>query len=209
MTKLTHTKPTIDFKVNSQTGEAFISIRKTAELLNMPDTTLRDHLKAAHPNFDRKHGLTPEILQKVVNYRARQNSLEAISLQDKLAEAGAKAFIYHEAGYQVSASPIAMQVLPQDYVAALRQLAETEEKRLLLLEDNNEKSILVDSSNEYYTVRKMRSLNPDLKLDPKPLLKVSEVMGYPVKQVFDLYEQRANAYHRNVWEEVYPDTIFE
>ena len=208
MTKLTHTKPTIDFKVNSQTGEAFISIRKTAELLGIAKSTLFDHISRT-VNSDTKQGLTPEMLQISAQYYALSGKQEAIELLAKLAEAGAKAFIYHEAGYQVSASPIAMQVLPQDYVAALRQLAETEEKRLLLLEDNNEKSILVDSSNEYYTVRKMRSLNPDLKLDPKPLLKVSEVMGYPVKQVFDLYEQRANAYHRNVWEEVYPDTIFE
>lgn len=35
-----------DFKVNMQTGEAFISQRKTAEITGIPRTTIRDWLKA-------------------------------------------------------------------------------------------------------------------------------------------------------------------
>lgn len=45
MTNLTTTS-TPDFKVNPTTGEAFISVKKTAELLGVPRTTLRDYLSA-------------------------------------------------------------------------------------------------------------------------------------------------------------------
>lgn len=66
-TSITTQPDTINFRVNQQTGEAFISVRKTAELIDVPDTTLRRHLDSPDgaPNFDRKQGLTPEILQKV------------------------------------------------------------------------------------------------------------------------------------------------
>lgn len=211
MTKqVTTTAPkaiTLDFKVNQQTGEAFISMKKTAELVDVPRTTLRDYIAARHPVFDTKQGLTAEILQETATHYAVSGNQKAAQLLGKLAEAGAKAFIYHEAGYTVSASPVSMMALPQDYIAALEQLVKTEKEKILLLEENHEKRIETDCSDAYFTVRKVRSINLDLKIDPKPLLRVSEEMEMSVKKVFDLYEQQANAYNRLVWEEVYPDAI--
>lgn len=147
------------------------------------------------------------MLQKITVFRATTGCVKAIQLLEKLAEAGAKAFIYHEAGYTVSASPVSMMALPQNYIAALEQLVKTEKEKILLLEENHEKRIETDCSDAYFTVRKVRSMNLDLKIDPKPLLRVSEEMEMSVKKVFDLYEQQANAYNRLVWEEVYPDAI--
>ena len=206
MSQLTKPKSTIDFKVNQITGEAFISIRKTAELLNIPRSTFMDYISRTVLT-DTKQGLTPEMLQLSVQHYALSGSDLAVELLGKLAEAGAKAFIYHGAGLQVSASPIHMKALPQDYVAALRELARTEEEKIILKIENAEKHIETDSSEEYFTIRKIRSLNIGLKLDPKPMTKVSESMNKAVKKVFDLYDQQANAYHVSVWEEVYPDAV--
>lgn len=76
----------INFKVNIQTGEAFISVRKTAELIDVPDTTLRHYLDSPNgaPNFDRKQGLTPEILHKVTHEYSLKGNQKAIELLAKL-----------------------------------------------------------------------------------------------------------------------------
>ena len=104
MNQLTKPKSTIDFKVNQITGEAFISIRKTAELLNINKESIRDFLAKPPHNYDTKQGLTPEMLQQTATHYAlfsRAVTEEAKLLLGKLAEAGAKAFIYHGAGLDV------------------------------------------------------------------------------------------------------------
>lgn len=79
VTTITAKATALDFKVNQQTGEAFISIRKTAELIAVPDTSLRRYLDSPDgaPNFDRKQGLNPEILQKVAQHYSSKGVQEA------------------------------------------------------------------------------------------------------------------------------------
>ena len=118
MYQVTPVTPAIDFKVNITTGEAYISIRKTAELLGLHHSTVLEYLSTRHSNYDRKEGLTPEMLQKVVIYQSQRSNLAAIDLLGKLATAGAKAFIYHEAG--VKLQPVISPELPQNHIEAVR-----------------------------------------------------------------------------------------
>ena len=211
-----------DFKINKTTGEAYISIRKTAELLQMPDTTLRDYLKSAHPRYDRKQGLTPELLQNIVNFRARQGSEVAFTLLEKLAEAGAKAFIYHQAGYVVSAKPTKLEI-PTNYVAQLKQL-------ILLVEENEKlegeiknnervifiqketietKKVITNESSEYYSINRVKKLNLDSKFSGQILSKVSMDEGYTVEHLYVTYDNQhaPQVYHKDIWVLVYPDAI--
>jgi hypothetical protein len=85
-----------DFKVNLQTGEAFASLRVAGELCGVDKSTI--HRYFATHNMSTKQGVTPEMLQKCNAHYAAKGKPEAIATLAKLAEAGAKAFIYHKAG---------------------------------------------------------------------------------------------------------------
>lgn len=63
------TKNINDFTILTN-GEAFISQRKAAELCGMANTTIQSFIKSRAANVDTKQGLTPDLLQKVVQYYA-------------------------------------------------------------------------------------------------------------------------------------------
>ena len=204
------TTATNEVTVNLATGEAFISQTKAAAELGIARSSLQKWLAKEQVKYDVKQGLSSEILALAAGYYALDSAAatpEAKELLRKISQAGAKAWLYHEAGYVVSASPVKHVALPEDYVSALRALADKEEQRVLLLEENTEKHIETDSSDTHFTVRRVRGLNQEMKLDGKLLVKRSEELKVIVKQVFDLYEQQVNSYHRDIWLDVYPDVI--
>lgn len=64
---------------------------------------------------------------------------------------------------------------------------------------------MTDLTTESFTIRRIRSLNQGMKINPKVLLEVCKTLQVEPEQVLDLYEQLANSYPRSVWEEAYPD----
>ena len=195
-------------------GSTTISQRKLARLLSVSEGSLTKHVSrlkqnsGLHQNANTTNGLDENMAFLVVThyaYVSTASTQEAKDFLHKLGTGGMRAYNYHEAGYVVSAAPIRQVALPEDYVSALRALADKEEQRVLLMAENQEKHIETDSSTDYFTVRKIRSMNPDMKIDGKILGKVANIFNQPAKQVFDLYEQPVNTYTRTVWEEAYPD----
>lgn len=209
MSNLLVTKQQNEVTVNTLTGEPYITVTGLAKKLNVPRKTVSDCVNR-HQDYKPNQSLTGDLVLFAATYfalHANAPTQEAKDLLTAISRAGARAWLYHEAGYVVSASPIKHVALPEDYVSALRALADKEEQRVLLMAENQEKHIETDSSETYFTVRKARSLNPTMKLDGKLLVKRSEQQEVLVKQVFDLYDQEVNSYHRDVWLDVYPDVI--
>ena len=201
---------TPDFKVNPATNEAYISIRKTAELINTPATTLRRHLDMAHPNYDRKQGLTPEIFKNVLKNGALNGNPQAIDLLEIIADAGLLAFFYKGAGLSIGIQT----TRPLTQLETYEELVRMEKTRLALLDTVTKqtdtisvKQIKTDDSSDFFTIRRIRALNQGVKIDPKILMKACTALELMPDSVFDLYEQRANSYHRLVWEEAYPDVM--
>ena len=76
-----------DFKINLQTGEAFISQRKTAEITGIPRTTIRDWLET-----DRKEANARSVPP---TYNVNEdNQLDAKSLQKLVLSAHLKGFAH-------------------------------------------------------------------------------------------------------------------
>ena len=222
MYQVTPVTPAIDFKVNITTGEAYISIRKTAELLGIDEKTIRNFLDLSAPNYDRKQGLTPEILQKVTQHYSLKGNLAAIDLLGKLATAGAKAFIYHEAG--VKLQPVISPELPQNHIEAVRAYLvtlETVEAQKVQLaaqmttieqQDNliKEDAILTAKSDTYIPIKQVKELNPTMRISGKLLSRISNAQGYEVRQLFSQYSAvSTNAYHKSLWELCYPNAKLE
>lgn len=209
MTKQISNPTTKEVTVNSVTGMATITRAGLARRLNVHQNTLKNYLYGRGKTQGNQPLDEDSVLDTVAYFahNAQTPTQEAKDLLVQISKAGTKAWLYHEAGYVVSASPIKQVALPEDYVSALRALADKEEQRILLLTENQEKHIETDSSETHFTIRKVRNLNQGMKFDGKLLVKRSEELEVLVKQVFDLYEQQVNSYHKDIWLDVYPDVI--
>lgn len=101
--------------------------------------------------------------------------------------------------------------VPEDYVKALRAYADALEEKQLAEKKVDALQIALSESKEWYSVIRMNKLNGrrerDEYFDWKPLKKASASLGYEVKKVFDQNYGKINAYHRDVWEEVYGTEI--
>jgi hypothetical protein len=91
-----------DFTV-LENGEAFISNRKLADTINVPESTLRDYFRAQQIVITQ--GVSYKNLPKAAHHFAAKGNAQALNFVMKLSEAGAKAFIYHEARYLMKDTP--------------------------------------------------------------------------------------------------------
>ena len=101
------TKNINDFTV-TETGEAFISQPKLANLLNINVGTVTSYISRSKEITNSSNGLDSNSLECAVAYFAMESKAstnEAKTLYRLIAKAGAKAYIYHEAGYTVNAAP--------------------------------------------------------------------------------------------------------
>lgn len=90
-------------------GEAYISQRKAAEMLGVANTSLQYYLEnilSRAVNVELYQGLSSEIFAFSVQYYAldaRNTTEQAKTLLKQISAAGAKAYLYHLAGYTMSA----------------------------------------------------------------------------------------------------------
>lgn len=79
----------------------------------------------------------------------------------------------------------------------------------LLEEQSRTSNLLIElnESKEWYSVKRMESLNPGKTFNWRDLKRVSNDMGCEIKEVFDQNYGTVNAYHVSVWEELYFDTL--
>lgn len=97
--------------------------------------------------------------------------------------------------------------LPKDYPSALRALADAEEKKLALMEENGELKTELDKSKEWYSIKRVAAINgvSHRRFDWRKLKRESINRGYGVKKIFDANYGEVNVYHMSVWEKVYPE----
>ena len=211
-----------DFTVDITTGEAFISQTKAAAELGIARSSLQKWLIKEQVEYDVKQGLSSEILALAAGYYALDSmaaTLEAKELLRKISLAGAKAYLYHEAGYVIQAVPIQPKSpveLARENVAqaqAMLTLIENQEKMKLELVTKQEiidqKLIVTNENPEYRTVATMRKLDPDGIYDGNLLTRKRIEMKLPHAQLYapDGYPT-VNTYHLNVWKSTYPHLDF-
>lgn len=127
------TQNTFDFTV-TETGDAYISQRKLEELLGLSNGTISKHISKQHPNYLVSKGLSVEMVEMVSTYYAFDTAKPTHKAKEFvriLTKAGAKAYIYNQAGYTMTAAKPAE--LPQTRLEWIK-LALAQEEALLLEE---------------------------------------------------------------------------
>ncbi len=96
-------------------------------------------------------------------------------------------------------------MLPTTYIHALEALLEAEREKSRLALESNELKIQLDESKEYFTVKRVASLNGlDWRsISWRRLVATSGAMECEIKKVFDANYGTVNAYHISVWQHEY------
>lgn len=90
--------------------------------------------------------------------------------------------------------------MPMSYRDAIAQLLES-------LDREAELRAQLDTSKDWYSIKRVAALNNVSwkTFKWRRLKEVGERMGHEVKKIFDANYGEVNAYHKDVWEAVYPD----
>ena len=105
-------------------------------------------------------------------------------------------------GYETDLTPAlkikkALELMQEGYEEELRRLEA--EKQFL--------SIKLDEAEDWYSIKRMQKLNPDVNFNWRLMKRESEKLGHEVKKVFEQNYGEVNAYHRDVYEALYFDTL--
>ena len=100
------------------------------------------------------------------------------------------------------------------YLAKLKHNEALKQETMRLVEENKglaenikELELKLKESMEWYSIKRMEKLNPGEKFDSRLLKNNSKKMGIPVKKIFDRNYGEVDVYHRDVWEDLYFDTL--
>lgn len=96
---------------------------------------------------------------------------------------------------------------PDFGIELLTKVKQERQARIKAEKERNSLQIELDKSKEYYTIKRMEKLNPDKKFNWRLLKSESEKLHKPAKDVFDNNYGTVKAYHVDVWESLYFDTL--
>lgn len=96
---------------------------------------------------------------------------------------------------------------PEFGIKLLTTLKEEHERNASLQNENNKLQMQLDQSKEWYSIKRVASLNGCSwkRFDWRILKRESIEQGYEVRKIFDANYGEINTYHMKVWEAVYPE----
>lgn len=183
-------------------GSAFISQRKLAQVLGVNANTLMSYVSRTHQNTNTINGLSVEIVEAASTYYAFDTAnptAESKAFAKAIMKAGAKAYLYHEAGY-------VMQATPRTFSEALLLAGRLESEKEAALAQVDQLKIELDASMEWLSIKKVADFNSMSwkAIDWNPLKANGVSIGKPAYKVFDAnFPDGVNVYHRDSWRAVY------
>lgn len=97
--------------------------------------------------------------------------------------------------------------IPQDFPSALRAYADEVERRQIAEQENERLQQELDYSKDWYSIKRVAAMNGvDWKtFNWRKLKEKSMELGYGIKKIFDANYGEVNTYHKDVWENTYPE----
>lgn len=177
-------------------SEKLMNVSAIAESLGVSKDTIKNAIRRVFPQ-KMQHGKTTLLNEAEVTL-----ILEEIKKNQSVMSHSTDEVISSVANAETSLTPALM----------IKQAMELAEKgyQLELARIKAEKEnlqIQLDESKEWYSIKRMQKLNPDEDFSYTLLKKESRKLDIPIKKVFDSNYGEVNAYHREVWESLYSDTI--
>lgn len=178
------------------TSEKMMNVRAVAEAMGVSKDSVKNCIRRLFPNKmeNGKETLLNEMEVACISKELKTNTYVNSQLT-------------YEAGSQVKNT--------ETYAEIMANLVEAEKKAMAFIQQENERlalekeqlKIQLDESKKWYSVKRMEKLNPEMSFSWQLLKKKSEELGISPKKVFDENYGEVNAYHKDVWENIYYDTI--
>lgn len=212
-----------DFTVTKD-GKAFISQTRLAILLAVNVSSISRYLSAQHPTYHVTTGIDSGMLQSIAMHFAmfsKASNPAAKAFASKLMEAGAKAYIYHQAGFEMKAERelTRVEVIEQQ----LELAKEIEAKEIALAKSQqsfvstrgklgfktrqfNEMERDYGQSDNFIPIAVMKERFPNFAnaFTGQLMTEKAKQTGYQIKKVKSLHKNPVNQYPLELWLEVYP-----
>ena len=97
--------------------------------------------------------------------------------------------------------------VPKDFPSALRAYADEVERRQIAEQQNERLQQELDYSKDWFSIKRVAAMNGvDWKtFNWRKLKEKSIELGYGIKKIFDANYGEVNTYHKDVWENTYPE----
>ena len=212
---------TSEVTINTITGTASITRAGLSRRLNVPTQTLKDYLNRRGKTQVNQPLDEDSVVDAVAYfaYNAQNPTQEAKDLLAAISKAGAKAYLYHEAGIAMNAIH---QQRPLTQLEAFKELVRLEEERIALLETVSQQSgllvqqrevidykkIITGEGEEYFPISLITEHNPDRTFSGRRLTLFSAKAEIdPIPMFASKGQIPVKAYHWSVWEAAYPNVI--
>ena len=182
-----------------------MTTKEIARQLTVAPKTVRENAKKCLPNKKIENGkqtfFTNEEATVLIDYMKKHKGNNRTDLYLEGSGAIATATTSMTNALRIRNAMLEMQAAYED------ELSRIKAEKARLVSDNKNLQIRLDESKEWYLVKRMEKLNKNMSFDWHTLKRESERLGIEVKKVFDQNYGEVNAYHRDVWESLYFDTL--
>lgn len=173
-----------------------MNVRAIAEAMGVSKDTVKNCIRRLFPNkmVNGKETLLNEAEVACISKELKNNSFVTSHLTC-------------EESSQVLATETKLELLADFQRLSEKVTAYLKAENEHLIFEKEQLKIQLDESKKWYSVKRMEKLNPEMSFSWQLLKKKSEELGISPKKVFDENYGEVNAYHKDVWENIYYDTI--
>jgi len=184
------------------TSKDFMTTKEIADCLGTTKDVVLANAKKCLPNKVIEHGKktfwdkaeVTVLIDYMQNHKSNNRSVELNSTVENTSTDLTPALMIKQA----------MELAQKGYELELKRI-EAEKNRILKQRDNL--LIELDEAKDWFSIKRMQKLNPNVVFKYSVLKKESKKLGYDVKKVFDANYGEVNAYHKDVYESLYFDTL--
>lgn len=183
------------------TSKDFMTTKEIADCFGTKPNVITENAKKCLPDKKIENGKTTywtkEEVTILIDFMQNNNNRKDLNLSNRMI------------GISTDLTPAlmikqAMELAQKGYELELKRI-EAEKNRILKQRDNL--LIELDEAKDWFSIKRMQKLNPNVVFKYSVLKKESKKLGYDVKKVFDANYGEVNAYHKDVYESLYFDTL--
>lgn len=148
--------------VDASTGVAWVSQVKLAKMCGVAQQTINSAITrkskyAVNWNLNENNQLDAKSAYNAVVYFATKGNIDAVKTLATIGEAGIQAYLYHEAGYEITVTSLSTELVKDALVLSPKELKD-EAAKALIIEKHNTALIKLEAARVTAELKKEKAL---------------------------------------------------